>query len=145
MKNLNEYVIEKLRISSKNNFSKYNIDNDIPIDFDYNYDHNAKLLNDVFPKNDLNDIIVFANQLEKKPTKISNKFNGSFWADFIILYWDKHEQTRITISTQSEDKYNIDIIYDGKKLYHKYGLDSLSDALVEIEKGIDKKHFFKNL
>ena len=145
MKNLNEYVIEKLRISSKNDFSKYNIDNDIPIDFDYDYDHNAKLLNDVFPKNDLNDIIVFANQLEKKPTKISNKFNGSFWADFIILYYDNREHTRITISAQSEDKYNIDILYDDKKLYHKYGLDSLSDALVEIEKGIDKEHFFKKL
>lgn len=146
MKTIDNYIIEKLKIG-KSTVNKEKANIEIDIDFSA-----AELLfpsetfDKYFSKDDVNDIIEFAENLKIPPIKIANKFRNSVYTRLIGLYFSKDDKNRIIINGISKRIYEIVLIINNSQIDKKrYEMMKLNDALESLLDVLDENKYFDKL
>ena len=135
MKQLNQYIIEKFKISSKT-AHKENIE--IKLD-----DKNTG-----FSKDEINTILEYAQSLKVIPTVLTNHDSKYHVLEYNLIYlyftndWDQVKQKNYLMIRKDNNKYLGEVCSDYKLLFLKYKNDNLviDDNVETVCKG-----FIKNL
>lgn len=146
MKTINKYIIEKLKIG-KSTVNKEKANIEIDIDFSaWEILRPSETFDRYFSKDDVNDIIEFAENLKIPPIKISNKYRKSVYTRLVGLYFSKDDKNRIIINCISEQIYEIVLIINNSQIDKKrYEMMKLNDALESLLDVLDKNKYFDKL
>ena len=125
MKKLDNYILEKLKIGK--NIAKNK--NTINIDIDTKTTNWANsCLSDYYSDDDLENIIDFAENLQKRPVMISNKDNNGNIYDRIVLLFFSKDIYKERVIIRRNDKYEK----------NSYTLKGMVDKRVIFEIIVDK-------
>ena len=146
MKKLENYILEKLKIG-KNNTKNKNI---INIDIDtktMNWTNDC--LGDYYSDEDLENIIDFAENLEKRPVMISNKDdNANIYDRIVLLFFCEDiykERAIIRHNDKYENSYTIKGMYNKEVVFERMVNKPLKDVLDVLDSELEKHQFYKNL